>query len=99
MQAENIRIEFYVADADEAEKLSKLAQQLSGETVSYSRGTNNWSWPLLPNFSFPVRGKAPWRLTFEFSAEAVRALELLGDSRLEHVRYLESRAKKTKTMH
>lgn len=99
MQPGYLRIEFYVADADEAEKLSKLAQQLSGETVIYSRGAHNWSWPLLPNFSFPVRGKAPWRLTFDFSAEAVRALELLGDSRLEHVRYLETRANKTKTMH
>lgn len=38
MQPGYLRIEFYVADADEAEKLSKLAQQLSGETVIYSRG-------------------------------------------------------------
>ena len=98
MQPEHIRIEFYVADADDAEMLSKLGKQLAGEKVSYTRGDSSWNWQLLPKFSFPARGQAPWLYTFEFSAEAVRALELLGDSRLEHFKYLEGRAKKVKTM-
>lgn len=99
MQPEHIRIEFYVADADDAEMLSKLAQQLAGEEVCFTRGEVSWTWQLLPKFSFPARGKAPWLYSFEFSADAVRALELLCDSRLAHFKYLEGRAKQINTMH
>lgn len=99
MKPEHIRIEFYVADSDDAQMLSKLAQQSAGEKVSFTRGDFSLSWQLLQKFSFPVRVKAPWLYTFEFSADAVRALELLCDSRLEHFKYLECRAKELNTMH
>lgn len=94
-----MKIEFLVADNEEKEMLAELGHRLFSETVTYERGGTSWKWQMLSNWSYDALKPAPWLFSFEFSAEAVRALQLLGDSRLESVQYLTNRAQQSTTMH
>lgn len=94
-----MKIEFLVADDEERDMLAELGHRLFSEKVTYQRGETSWEWQMLSKWSFDPFKPAPWLFSFEFSAEAVRALELLGDSRLESVKYLANRAQQSTTMH
>lgn len=95
-----MKIKFWVADEDERETLAELGHRLFREKVEYKRGDSTWSWQLLASWSYDaLKPKPPWLFTFDFEADAVRALELLGDSRLESVKFLEKRAQQSNTQH
>jgi len=94
-----MKIEFLVADDEEKDMLAELGHRLSSETVTYKRGETSWQWQMLSKWSYDALKPAPWIFSFEFSAEAVRALQLLGDSRLESVKYLATKAQQSTTMH
>ncbi|POA78675.1 hypothetical protein C1890_10100 [Pseudomonas sp. DP16D-R1] len=94
-----MRIQFWVADEDERETLAELGQRLVKERVDYKRGDSTFSWQILSGWSYDVVPTPPWKFTFDFEADAVRALELLDDPRLESVKFLEKRAQQTNTQH
>jgi hypothetical protein len=95
-----MKIQFLVADDDERKTLADLGQRLFSEKVEYKRGDSTWSWQLLSNWSYDaLKPTPPWLFTFDFEADAVRALELLADPRLETVRFLENRAHQSNTQH
>lgn len=94
-----MKIEFLVADDEEREMLAELGHRLFNETVTYKRNENTWQWKMLSQWSYDALKPAPWLFSFEFSSEALRALQMLGDSRLESVKFLADRAQKAATIH
>lgn len=95
-----MRIQFWVADEDEREALAVLGQRLFKERVDYKRGDSIFSWQILSGWSYDaLKPTPPWKFTFDFEADAVRALELLDDRRLESVKFIEKRAQQTNTQH
>ncbi|WP_116894783.1 hypothetical protein [Pseudomonas savastanoi] len=95
-----MKIQFLVADEDERETLAELGHRLFSEKVDYKRGDSTWRWQMLKSWSYDaLKPTPPWLFTFDFEADAVRALELLGDPRLESVKFLEKRAQQSNTQH
>ncbi|WP_421526828.1 hypothetical protein [Pseudomonas brenneri] len=95
-----MKVQFWVADEDEKETLADLGHRLFSEKVEYKRGDSTWSWQMLASWSYDaLKPTPPWLFTFDFEADAVRALELLADPRLETVRFLVSRAQQSNTQH
>lgn len=95
-----MRIQFWVADENEREALAELGDRLVGETVELKRGDSIWRWQMLSSWSYDaLKPTPPWLFTFVFEADALRALEHLGDDRIESVRFLEKRALQSNTQH